>query len=336
MSCGLGAVILVLMLVKEDVQNTHVEADLLRNDLSRLQKEEKGLQARLAGVGAQNAAEAQRIEAVSQSLALTGEALEQASRAVAERQAETRALEQSIEKTKISKKTDVIENPRVGEENYVIGLRVEGRRIALLVDASASMTDEVLIDIIRRKNTSDADRMAGPKWQRTRRIVDWLLARAPASSEVSVIAFAGAATYLGGPSWKVAGDGAAMRRVLDELGRVVPRGATNLQAGLEAAGALGPTDIYLITDGLPTAGGSGYKSLNPFSNCSALWGGSSTISGECRARLFLHTVSTAAPHGVTVNVVLLPIEGDPAASALYWRWTSATHGMMISPAESWP
>jgi hypothetical protein len=336
MSCGLGAVILVLMLVKQDVQSAHIEADLLREDMARLQAEETRLATELADVGERSAAEARRIEAASQALALTGQALEQASRAVAERQAELRELQQSIERTEIPRKPDVIETPRVGEESYVIGLSVTGSRIALLVDASASMTDEILIDIIRRKNAADAERQAGPKWQRTRRIVDWLLARAPAASQVSVITFAGSATPLGGSDWHAAGDGAAMRRVLDALDRVVPHGATNLHAALETAARLSPTDIYLVTDGLPTAGRGGYRSLNPFSGCSALWGGASTISGECRARLFLHTVNSASLRGATINVVLLPVEGDPEASSLYWRWTAANNGVTISPAASWP
>ncbi len=336
MSCGLGAVILVLMLIKEDVQTAHIESHLLRDDLARLQAEATDLQDRLSATAARNTAEARRIDEASRVISLTRDALAQASREVGSQQAKLQALQRSIETTEVLKQSDVLETPRVGEEHYVIGMRVKGRRIGILVDASASMTDEVLIDIIRRKNTSDAERRAGPKWQRTRRVVDWLLVRAPAASEVAVVIFSGQATHLGGRGWKPATDGAALQRVIDDLGRVVPRGPTNLQAGLETMAALGPSDIYLITDGLPTAGDSGYRSLNPFSGCSALWGSASTISGECRARLFLHTVNAASPRGITVNVILLPIEGDPGAASLYWRWTAATQGVLISPATSWP
>jgi hypothetical protein len=40
--------------------------------------------------------------------------------------------------------------------------------------------------------------------------------------------------------------------------------------------------------------------------------------------------------GVKVNVILLPIEGDPQASPEFWNWTASTGGLLISPAESWP
>ncbi len=336
MSCGLGAVILLLMLVKQDVQTAHVEVELLQADLSRLASEETALREQLMAVASENGAEEARIATASSRLAAGDAALAQARQEIAAQQAQRQALQRTIEQTDIPKQPDSVEVPRVGEETYLIGLRVEGRRIALLVDASASMTDERLIDIIRRKNASDAERMNGPKWQRTRRIVDWLVARAPAESEISIVTFAGSAVHLGGVGWKPARDPGALRGILDEFASIVPQGATNLQAGLRAVAALQPTDVYIVTDGLPTAGDSGYKSLNPFSGCSALWGGSSTISGECRARLFVHSVQGTPLAGVRLNVVLLPVEGDPDASALFWRWTAQRQGVTISPAETWP
>ena len=110
---------------------------------------------------------------------------------------------------------------------------------------------------------------------------------------------------------------------------IVPEGSTNLQIGLQEIAALKPTDIYLITDGLPTNGSDGYKSLNPFARCSSLWGVASTISGDCRIKLFQHTVSSTPLQDVTVNVILLPIEGDPQASNEFWKWTSLTRMMTV-------
>ena len=50
---------------------------------------------------------------------------------------------------KVEKKTDIIKIENKGEENYILGLKVEGRKIIILLDASASMTNEKLIDIIK-------------------------------------------------------------------------------------------------------------------------------------------------------------------------------------------
>lgn len=336
MSCGLGAIILVLMLVKHNVEAPTTEDDRLGAELARLETVENELSARIVAQLRANAAAAAQAEARTETLTQAEAEIARQRDENAASESAAEELERTIESTEVRDNTDVISAERVGEENYIIGLRVEGERIGILVDSSASMTDEVLIDIIRRKNKGPGDKVAGPKWQRTGRVVEWLLARLPGNSSVDVVAFNETATGLGAPGGTAGNDAAGLGRILTDLAAVVPTGPTNLAAGLSAVAAHRPTDLYIITDGLPTAGDSGYQSLNPFSSCSALWGGSDSISGECRRRLFRHTVANAGLDGVRVNVVLLPIEGDPEASHEYWRWTAVTSGILISPAESWP
>ncbi len=337
MSCGLGAIILVFMLVKHNVDNSQLEAELLAAELEKLETQQQELRGEISDTQAKTDAASDAIAQSSREIEESQQALARSQSESSRSEAQKSALEESIKKTEVPKeKTDIIEAPRRGEEDYLIGLKVEGRKIAILVDSSASMTDEILIDIIRRKNTSPAEKKAGPKWLRTRRIVTWLLARMPARSQVNVTAFNEGSVRLGGGSWVGGNNAAALEDFRNDLSSLVPEGPTNLAAGLKAVAALRPTDLYLITDGLPTKGDSGYKSLNPFAKCSALWGGSSTISGDCRALLFSHSVNSVAMPGVKVNVILLPIEGDPAAADAFWRWASATRGLLISPAASWP
>ena len=336
MSCGLGAIMLVFLLVKHNVDNSVFETDLLKADLQRLQQLERELQDEIADTLAGKEKTLEQIAIVSHKINRTKADLTRTKSESSKKEHKRSALEETIKKIKIPQEPDIIEDLQVGEENYLIGLRVKGRRIGILVDSSASMTDETLIDIIRRKNSSAVQKKAGLKWQRTKRIVKWLLARVPETSEVSVLTFSGKADYLGGNTWKSGNDGSALRRILNDLDAIVPEGSTNLQAGLEAIAVQRPTDLYLVTDGLPTDGDSGYRSLNPFASCSALWGASSKISGECRVELFRHTIDTASLPGVTVNVILLPIAGDPQASSEFWQWTSKTRGLIISPAVSWP
>ena len=145
------------------------------------------------------------------------------------------------------------------------------------------------------------------------------------------------ARHLGGSHWKPSRDPSSLEGILRDLEAVVPSGPTNLQVGLKAMYAMGPTNLYVVTDGLPTQGSAGYKSLNPFAACSSLWGLSNTISGDCRARLFRHTIQETWPtDSLPVNVILLPIEGDPGAAAEYWLWTATSGGLLITPAETWP
>lgn len=336
MSCGLGAIVLVFMLVKHNVDNSSLEVDLLTEDLQRLEEKGKDIHERITKTETKTEAIVNKIEIVSGNIEQIKAAIGQTNIEIASINSKKNSLEESIKTIEVPKKPDVIDDPQIGEENYIIGLRVEGRKIAILIDSSSSMTDEILIDVIRRKNSSSSNKKAGPKWQRTKKIARWLLERAPESSDVSVISFNKKASHLGGKGWKRGSDANAMERIFKDLDALVPEGSTNLQAGLKIVAKQNPTNIYLITDGLPTDGDGGYKSLNPFADCTALWGASSTISGQCRVKLFQHSISSVKLPGVPVNVILLPIEGDPDASNEFWLWTSVTNGLLISPAESWP
>ncbi len=337
MASGLGAIILVLIIVKQDVAKSSPETGLLRGDLARLEAQDAELGKSLSALNKDAMGEMRTIAGIQAEIAALKAEVSRKSDMISRRQAELSSVKNTIKNAPVAKKNDVVENDAGGEENYVMGLRVEGRRIIFLIDSSASMTDEKLIKIIRRKNTPDAEKKKGPKWQRTKRIVRWLLARTPESSQVAVVAYNRKARVLGGGGWFDSRNPDDIGRLFSDLDKLVPTGSTNLQLGLQKAVSLAPTDIYLVTDGLPTEGQSRYASLNPFAACSSLLGKSTNISGACRIKLFRQTILESAPaRSVKVNVILLPIEGDPEAAPAYWAWSASTGGLLISPALSWP
>ncbi len=335
MACGLGAVVLVFMLVKHNVTEVNSEADLLKADIVRLEMQEEELKQTLEELLDVSKSESEKIAELKARIAQLEQSLKKKNLSLSQKKQRLAALKNDIKNKPIAQKDDVIEDDRGGEENYLMGLKVEGRRILILFDASASMTDEKLIDIIRRKSGSAANKKAGPKWQRTRKTVRWLLARVPASSQVAVVVFNDTVKTLGSGYFN-ARDAGKLSKLYKEVDALVPKGATNLQKGLEEAKRKNPTDIYLVTDGLPTKGESRYTSLNPFANCSSLLGKSSKISGECRVKLFRQTIKDSRIPSAKINVVLLPIEGDPDAANEYWAWAALSGGLLISPASNWP
>ena len=339
MSCGLGAAILILILLKLQPNESPVNVDELKKELEiRHQKvEEREITLEQAE---------QDLEQLKKQLAALAGESDNLTESIAdfksrtdEKIAEIKTVTEEIVKKPPLQKNDPVENDQGGEEEYLLGLKVEGQRIAFLIDTSASMTDEKLLDIIGRKIGSDVDKKRGPKWQRTIRIVKWLANRIPKSSRARFIGFNETAFAIGPSGWFTGSDANAIQSIFQRIETIVPTGATNLEAVLETVNghSEAPTNYYVVTDGLPTAGTSNCASLNPFSKCNALFGQSTTISGECRLRLFQHTVKKHGVHqGRPVNVILLPLEGDPKAAPAYWNWSYATNGLLISPAASWP
>jgi hypothetical protein len=324
------------MLVKQNVNDSSIELDKLNNDIKNLEEQKENSLQTLKNVEAQLAKDAMQKAAAKSEFEEKQSVLAQKSADAKNAAKEIETLKSNIKKIKVIKKEDLIATRQINEENYLLGLKVEGQKIALLVDSSASMTHEKLIDIIKTKNSSKKNKQQAKKWVRTKKVVEWLLARLPKSSDVIVVTFNEKAKTLGKQGWVKASDPGGLSAILSDLNSLTPEGATNLHHGLQTVNKYAPSNLYIITDGLPTKGESNYRSLNPFASCNSLLGSSSNISGKCRVKLFRQTITESAQQNVQVDVVLLPLEGDPDALNQYWYWTAKTGGLVISPANNWP
>jgi hypothetical protein len=340
MACGLGAVILIFMLLKFDapsVVNEDVEAQRLQQELQQLLAEKTRVQTTLENVTGQTNAQQLTLTQLKSAIAALKQQQRASAQAVKSQTDTLSQLEQAVETTIPEVEEDVLALEGAGEEAYLLGLKMQGKVIGLLIDSSASMTDEKLVDIIRSKISSDAEKRQAHKWQRTKRVARWLLARTPKEAKLAVVAFNQTAERLTTTGAIAASDSEAMNQVAIKIDTITPQGGTNLQAALKAMVAANPgmTHLYLVTDGLPTLGEQG-SGLTAFRKCGSFFGRSSTITGECRLHLFSHTLKHSLLRDVEVNVILMPLEGDPAAADAYWQWSAATGGLMISPARSWP
>jgi hypothetical protein len=213
-----------------------------------------------------------------------------------------------------------------GDRQYLTGLKVGGQRIAILVDASASMLDETIVNIIRRRNLPLDVRRQADKWQRAVATVDWLTTQLPRSSRFQIYTFneeAGPLVEGGEGGWLDAGSSEDLELAVAAMREAVPQGGTNLVRGLAALDALrpAPDNLILLVDGLPTMGDESSRRR--------------TISGSKRLGLFRKAVRRI-PRGVPVNVVMFPMEGDPAAAGAFWNLAVSTHGSYMSPSSDWP
>lgn len=335
MACGLGAVILVFILVKQNLEEAPTEVGKLQEDIAALEQAQSQAAETLSSVRAELAREDSSLQQSSQELDAQQSALANQQASVQQAEQALDELKSSIVEIEVPERQDLVEINQVNEENYLLGLKVTGRKIGILVDMSASMTNEKLIDIILSKSRSQQAKQTAAKWVRTRNVVEWLLARLPANSEVVVVAFSEDAQILGTNAMQTASP-ETVSQILQDLNSLTPQGGTNLQKGLNTINQFAPTNLYVITDGLPTKGESQYRSLNPFAKCNSLTGNAQTISGDCRKRLFQQTIQESNRQGTQVDVILLPLEGDPDAVNQYWLWTATTGGLLISPASNWP
>jgi len=213
-----------------------------------------------------------------------------------------------------------------GERQYLTGLKIGGRHILILLDASASMLDETIVNIIIRRNRDLRARRAAPKWQRALKITEWLLSQLPPESQFQLYSFnttAHAVTIDSSGHWLSAAQPEAIQSALKTVKHMAPQGGTSLYRAFAVVKQFSPRpdNILLITDGLPTQG-----RRQP---------ASTTVSAEQRLKHFEQAVNSL-PEGIPVNTILLPMEGDAWAAAAFWRLAVDTQGSFMAPARDWP
>jgi len=213
-----------------------------------------------------------------------------------------------------------------GDRQYLTGLRVGGSRVLILLDDSASMLDETIVNVIRRRNLPDDQKTQSRKWQRAVTTVDWLTSQLKLDSKFQIYTFnTSAQPLLEGTAgqWLDASDTAKMDGVGKALHKLIPNGGTSLQNAFAAAATLDPKpdNVLLVTDGLPTQGDTPPARK--------------TVTADARLKLFANAVKVL-PSGVPVNTILFPMEGDPRSSSAYWQLAQNTNGSMIAPAKDWP
>ena len=217
----------------------------------------------------------------------------------------------------------------------LIGLTVEGRKILVLLDVSASMSEKKLIDIILGTSDPSGARLAqGKKWATAKDVLRWVVDNAPEQSSMKLISFSEEANLHNDQWVSKSSLNSVVGGILADL---KPEGGTNLGGALQlAVKKAGDADsVYLITDGLPTLKGKGTSLLKQLRSCGL--GGSGYVDGECREAYFESAVNRYSKSSAAkVSVILLPLEGDPKAAPLYWVWARQTGGMIFSPAEGWP
>ena len=213
-----------------------------------------------------------------------------------------------------------------GNRQYLTGLKLGGERVLILVDGSASMLADTVVNAVRRRNMEDEQKKQSPKWQWTLRTVEWLLAQLPPSSRFQVYIFnteASAAIPGTEGEWLDAADSLDLEQAVAATKQFSPGSGTSLS---NAFGAITdfedrPDNLFLLTDGLPTQGKSPPKKY--------------MVSGAQRRKHFA-TAMAEFPPGVPINTILFPMEGDPEAAGLFWQTALNTKGAFIAPSRDWP
>ncbi len=347
MSCGFGAVILFFMIINSQVDATtddvttelmaetnRLEVEILegrknlalaRNTKLKLETEKQDAEDRIA-----------QIMALIRELQAELDKYDNETLAKIERveklQSDIKSLEEEVRRLLAIKSEQDAAGEQIrqfkgdGDRQYLTGLKLGGERTLILVDRSASMLSDKLVNVIRRRNLPEAEQLRSRKWRQVVATVDWLTSQFTQGSEYQIYMFNNIAEpVVRGTDgvWLKADDGVQLDEAVRVLRRTVPANGTNMHAAFAIAKKLSPRpdNIILLVDGMPTM--------------DADFTSKSVVGPTERLNLFRSAVRQL-PSGVPINILLYPMEGDFDAPISFWSLALTSNGSFMTVSRDWP
>lgn len=332
--CGFGAILLIFILttgqkatfdrkelteLRERVGKLTKDTQVEKDEIERLAKSLAAIDLDLRGLRDQQAQEESRVTEREKQMQLLLREVSTLQDVMAKLMEQKAAL--PTEDTPVP-----VPIPNVDRRQYLTGVRLEGDYILFLVRASGSMLGETIDEATSRLEDPDFKKREAPKWKRLVQSIEWMLANLAPESRFQIVFFNDETIPIlptRPDEWFSPRDKTAMTEILGQLQQFVPKGSANLERAFSSVRSMQrlPGSIVLFTDGLPTASDS------------FLSGG--IIDDDTRVRFF-HAARKQLPARIPVSTILLPLNGDPAAPALFWELANATRGALVSPSKSWP
>ena len=346
MSCGFGAVILFFMIInsRSDINSDQSKALQAETDKLEIEVLEGRKNLALARTSIQKL-ETEEVEAkdqISIIKALIAELQAELAKydndtlakikAIEKLQSDIKSLEEEVKRLQAMKRDEAALGQQVrsfkgdGDRQYLTGLKLGGERTLILVDRSASMLHETIVNILRRKNLPESQQLLSRKWRQVVASVDWLTAQFKPDSEYQVYMFNNVSQpVIKGTEglWLKSDDADQLDEVVRTLRRTVPKNGTNMYAAFEIIKNMKPRpdNVILLVDSMPT--------MDAATSSKSVIG-----AGE---RLNLFTAATQLiPSGIPINIMLYPMEGDARASVSFWALALKSRGSFMTVSHDWP
>ena len=347
MSCGFGAVILFFMIInsRSDVapndQTKALQAETNKLEIEVLEGR-KNLALARTSIQKLETEEEEASDQISIIKALIAELQAELAKydkdtlakikSIEKLQSDIKSLEDEIKRLLALKKEGEAAGQRArsfkgeGDRQYLTGLKLGGERTLILVDRSTSMLHETVVNILRRRNLPEPEQLLSRKWRQVVASVDWLSSQFRPGTEYQIYMFNNVTEpVIKGTDglWLKADDVDQVDEAIAKLRRTVPKNGTNMYAAFQVIRDMKPRpdNVILLVDSMPT--------MDQATSSKSVIG-----AGE-RANLFT-AATQLVPSGIPINVMLYPMEGDPAAVTSFWSLALKTRGSMISVSHDWP
>lgn len=346
MCCGFGAVILFFMIINSHSDLTTDQSMALQAETNRLEIEvldgRKNLALARTSIQKLETEEDEAKDQISIIEALIAELRAELAKYdndtlakiehIEKLRSDIKSLEEEVRRLLAMKKEQDALGEQVrafkgdGDRQYLTGLKLGGDRTLILVDRSASMLHESVVNVLIYRNKPESEQLLSRKWRQVVATVDWLTAQFKPESEYQIYMFNNITEpVIKGTDglWLKADDGKQLTDAVRTLRRTVPKNGTNMHDAFQVIRDMNPRpdNVILLVDSMPTM--------------DSATSAKSQVGGGERLNLFSNAVDRI-PSGIPVNIMLYPMEGDSQASVSFWALAMRTRGSFITVTRDWP
>lgn len=334
MSCGLGAVALMLIFIKTSISpSPEIAADLIsktQNDIREYQNKNEII---IEEIKSKNL----NIEKLLDDINDFQKKIEISNKLINSNELTKESLIKEIES--IEKDVNpIVKDYKSNYHGYLSGCNVKGNKIGIFLDNSSSMFDKSIVDIIRFRASSDIIKDTSKKWKQAKEIFAWLLEKSPDQTKIISGTFSEEIELIN-EEYLSYNEIINSKEYIDALNSF-PSGGTNIENISQLMIKEKFDSIYIVTDGLPTL------PLPPENESNSIRGklkkffneecyNKKTVTPSCRKALFFKFTDKIKNLNTSINIIMMPLEGDFTAHYYYSKLAKETNGCFITTSKDW-
>ena len=334
MSCGLGAVALMLIFIKTNVSpSAEVAAELISKTQSEIIEYKDKIDNKKNEIKNKNT----DIESLLNKIKTIQKKIEVSNTLIKSNELTNETLQYEIES--IAQKADpVTKDYKSNYQGYLSGCNVKGNKVGIFLDNSSSMFDKSIVDIIRFRASSDIIKATSKKWLQAKEIFKWLLEKSPSQTKIISGVFSEKLNLIN-KDFLTYSEIVNSQEYVNFM-NTFPSGGTNLEDISKIMSQKKFDSVYIITDGLPTLPTPSEKDENSIKGKIKKYFNNecykkNTVSPSCRKALFFKFEESVKNLNTKINVIMMPLEGDFTAHYYFSKLAKENNGCFITSSKDW-
>ena len=333
MSCGLGAVALMLIFIKTSISPP---PDIAQELIDKTKNEINEYEEKNAAIMVEVLNKNLSIEDLNNEISSIEKKIEVSNTLINSNEITKDSLAQELKL--IDQEDSVTKDYKSNYQGYLSGCNISGDKVGIFLDSSNSMFDKSIVDIIRFRVSSDLIKATSMKWIQAKEIFEWLLEKSPDSTKI-LSGFFSEELKLINEDYLTYSEILSSNEYLDMMGSF-PSGGTSLEDISKIMNKEKFDSIYIITDGLPTLPTPSSKKSNSIGGKIKKYFNNEcynekTISPSCRKALFFQFDESINNLDTKINIIMMPLEGDFTAHYYFSRLAKESNGCFITSSKDW-